>query len=83
MRYRAKVEVRLKQSHSDPEGETTAKSLRDLRYMVEQVRVVKVFELVFEADSLPGAKKLVEAMCKQLLANLVKDDYQYTVVEAE
>ena len=83
MRYRAKVEVRLKQSHSDPEGETTAKSLRDLRYEVKQVRVAKVFELVFEAGSLLGARELVEEMCKRLLANPVKDDYQYDVVEAE
>lgn len=83
MRYRANVEVRLKQSHSDPEGETTAKSLRDLRYAVEQVRVVKVFELVFEADSLLGARELVDEMCNRLLANPVKDDYQYDVVEAE
>ncbi len=83
MRYRAKVEVRLKPSHSDPEGETTAKSLRDLRYAVEAVRMVKVFELVFEADSRQAAGVVVDEMCQRLLANPVKDDYQYTVVEAE
>jgi phosphoribosylformylglycinamidine synthase PurS subunit len=83
VRYRASVEVRLKQSHSDPEGETTAKSLRDLRYAVEAVRVVKVFEIVFEADSRQEAGALVDEMCQRLLANPVKDDYQYDVVEVE
>ena len=83
MRYRAKVEIRLKLGHSDPEGETTAKSLRDLRYRVEEVRVVKVYEIAFEADSLRGAEERVEEMCRRLLANPVKDDYRYDVVEAE
>lgn len=83
MRYRAKVEISLKPGHSDPEGETTAKSLRDLRYGVEEVRVVKVYEITFDADSLRGAEEQVEEMCRRLLANPVKDDYHYDVVEAE
>ena len=45
--------------------------------------MVKVFELVFEADSRHAAGALVDEMCQRLLANPVKDDYQYTVVEAE
>jgi phosphoribosylformylglycinamidine synthase len=83
MRFRAHVEVRLKPGHSDPEGETAAKSLRDLKYGVERVRVVKVYEVIFNADSLLGAKEEVEEMCRRLLANPVKDAYNYDVVEVE
>jgi phosphoribosylformylglycinamidine (FGAM) synthase PurS component len=34
MKYRARVEVSLKQGHSDPEGETTKKALLELNYPV-------------------------------------------------
>ncbi|MCW4038317.1 MAG: phosphoribosylformylglycinamidine synthase subunit PurS [Candidatus Bathyarchaeota archaeon] len=83
MRFQAHVEVRLKPSHSDPEGDTAAKSLRDLKYGVERVRVVKVYEVTFEADSLQRAQEEVEEMCRRLLANPVKDAYHYDVVEVE
>ena len=83
MRFRAHVEVRLTPGHSDPEGETAAKSLRDLKYGVERVRVVKVYEVTFDADSLQRAEEEVEEMCRRLLANPVKDAYHYDVVEVE
>jgi phosphoribosylformylglycinamidine synthase len=83
MRFQAHVEVRLKPGHSDPEGDTAAKSLRDLKYGVERVRVVKVYEVTFEADSLQRAEDEVEEMCRRLLANPVKDAYHYDVVEVE
>ena len=83
MRFRAHVEVRLKPGHSDPEGETAAKSLRDLKYGVERVRVVKVYEVTFDSDSLQRAEEEVEEMCRRLLANPVKDAYHYDVVEVE
>jgi len=81
MKCRARVEVRLKPGHSDPEGETTARSLRDLKYGVEEVRVFKVYEITLDADSLKRAEAEVEDMCRRLLANPVKDDYRYDVVE--
>ena len=83
MRFQAHVEVHLKPGHSDPEGDTAAKSLRGLKYGVERVRVVKVYEVTFEADSLQRAQEEVEEMCRRLLANPVKDAYHYDVVEVE
>ena len=83
MRFQAHVEVSLKPGHSDPEGDTAAKSLRDLKYNIERVRVVKVYEVTFNADSLQRAEEEVEEMCRRLLANPVKDAYHYDVVEVE
>jgi phosphoribosylformylglycinamidine synthase PurS subunit len=83
VRYRAHIEVRLKPGHSDPEGETAAKSLRGLKYAVEQVQVVKVYEVTLEADSRQHAEDAVDEMCRRLLANPVKDAYRYDVVEVE
>jgi len=83
MKYRAKVEVGLKPRHSDPEGETTKQSLSELNYPVESVGVSKIYAIALEAKSLGEAKKMVEDMCKRLLANPVKDNYSFEIEEAE
>ncbi|MBS7624510.1 MAG: phosphoribosylformylglycinamidine synthase subunit PurS [Candidatus Bathyarchaeia archaeon] len=81
MRYVARVEVSLKPGHSDPEGETTRDALVELKYPIESVRVSKVYEIIFEAESIDEAKVKVEEMCRRLLANPVKDDYKYSIEE--
>ncbi len=83
MRYRARIEVRLKPGHSDPEGDTAAKSLRGLKYAVKAVHVVKVYEVTLDAGSLQQAEAAVDEMCRRLLANPIKDVYRFDVVEAE
>ena len=79
MLCKARVEVSLKPGHSDPEGETTARSLRELTYPVRDVGVSKMYTITVEADSRRRAKALVEEMCKRLLANPTKDDYAFKV----
>ncbi len=83
MRYKARVEVRLKPGHSDPEGETTAQSLSELSYQVESVGISKVFDILIRAKSFSEARKKVDEMCKRLLANPVKDEYRFKIEEAE
>jgi phosphoribosylformylglycinamidine synthase PurS subunit len=83
MMYRAKIEVGLKPGHSDPEGEMTGQSLRELKYSVKSVGVSKVYEVYFEANSREEAAKQAEEMCKRLLANPTKDDYRFEIEEAK
>jgi len=83
MMFKARVEINLKKGHSDPEGETTARLLRELGYSVEKVSVSKVFYITLEADSKSKAESQVEEMCRRLLANPTKDDYVYTVEEGK
>jgi len=83
MRYIARVEVSLKPGHSDPEGETTKNSLVELNYPVRDVRVSKVYTILLEASSVRDAERMVEEMCRRLLANPVKDDYKIYVEAAE
>jgi len=82
MKYHAKVEVGLKPGHSDPEGETTKQWLSELNYPVNVVSVSKVYDIVLEAKNLSEAKKIVDDMCKRLLANPVKDNYSFKIEEA-
>jgi len=79
MLYKARVEVSLKPGHSDPEGETTARSLRELAYPVRNVGVSKMYTLTIEADSKKKAEEHVEEMCRRLLANPTKDNYTLKV----
>lgn len=81
MKYKVRVEVSLKPGHSDPEGETTARLLKELGYHVETVNVGKVYSIIVEADSRKEAENKAEEMCKRLLANPTKDNYVITVEE--
>ncbi len=81
MKYRLRVEVALKPGHSDPEGETTAQLLKELGYKVETVNIAKVYVIVIQASTTAEAKKKAEEMCKRLLANPTKDEYQITIEE--
>jgi len=83
MRYRAKVDVGLKPGHSDPEGETTRQALVELKYPVNSVGVSKVYEIALETKSLAEAKRLVDEMCRRLLANPVKDNYRFEIEEVK
>ena len=77
--YLAKIEVSLKPGHSDPEGEMTAQSLKELKFSVKKVNVSKVYTIVFEAESKEKAQKSVEEMCRKLLANPIKDNYSFNI----
>jgi len=81
MRYRLKIEVSLKPGHSDPEGETTARLLKELGYKVEKVNVGKIYTAVLEAESRKEAKVKAEELCKRLLANPTKDNYAIVIEE--
>jgi len=83
MEYLARVEVRLKLGHSDPEGETTKKALLELNYPVEAVNVSKVYTIRLEASSLKNAKQKVDEICRRLLANPVKDNYKFEIEEVK
>ena len=81
MKYRAKIEVSLKIGHTDPEGETTQRLLKELGYSVTTVSVSKVYNILIETATVKDAKAKAEEMAKRLLANPTKDNYTITVEE--
>jgi len=81
MKFRARIEVSLKPGHSDPEGETAARLLKELGYKAEAVSVSKVYNVLLKAQTPKDAKAKAEEMCKRLLANPTKDNYTITVEE--
>ena len=81
MRFKARIEISLKLGHTDPEGETTARALRELNYAVRTANISKVYVLTLEAKSKSQAKTQVEEMCRRLLANPTKDNYKFEIEE--
>ena len=73
---RARVHVRLKAAVLDPQGKAIGNALASLGFTgIGEVRQGKLIELeLAETDPL-RARARVEAMCKELLANPVIEDY--------
>jgi phosphoribosylformylglycinamidine synthase subunit PurS len=76
----ARVIVTPKPVVNDPQGITVKQGLATLGFReISDVRVGKYIELNLEANSEHEARERVEAMCKQLLANHVIEDYRFDI----
>ena len=72
-----KVIVTLKNGVLDPQGKAIQQTLNGMNFSnVEEVRQGKFFEINVNENNEEKAKGQVEEMCKQLLANLVIEDYK-------
>ncbi len=81
--YSAEVVITLKSVVNDPQGVTVRAGLKSLGFgQVKDVRVGKHLRIGLEAPTRRDAEAAVEAMCRQLLANSVIEDYRFTVAEA-
>ena len=78
---KARVTVTLKTGVLDPQGKAIVGALDSLDFKgVESVRQGKVFDLVLNDLPLDEAKKQLTAMCEQLLANTVIENYQIVIL---
>jgi phosphoribosylformylglycinamidine synthase len=78
--YRARIVVTPKPVVNDPQGITVAAGLRRLGFgEVEDVRVGKYIEVTVAAEAESAVKRRVEAMCQQLLANGVIEDFRFEI----
>jgi phosphoribosylformylglycinamidine synthase len=69
---------------NDPQGLAIRDGLRRLGYAeVEEVRVGRYVQVWLQAPDAATAEQRVAAMCEQLLANPVVEDYRFTVEPAE
>jgi phosphoribosylformylglycinamidine synthase len=73
---KARVHVRLKAGVLDPQGKAIGNALASLGFTgVGEVRQGKLIELDLAEADRARAHAEVEAMCRQLLANPVIEDY--------
>ena len=79
---KAKVHVMFKEGVLDPQGKAVGHALAALGFQgVDEVRQGKYIELDLDEASPEKARRSVEAMCKQLLANTVIETYAIDITE--
>jgi len=74
----------LKAGVLDPQGKAIGNALAGLGFTgIEEVRQGKLIELDLAETDPVRAREQVEAMCKELLANPVIEDYAIDIAPAE
>jgi phosphoribosylformylglycinamidine synthase len=74
----AVVYVKLKEGVLDPQGSTIKRALGDMGYKgIEEVRSGKVFEITLNSRNKEETEKLLDQICKKLLANPVIERYNF------
>ena len=68
----------------DPQGKAIEKSLNQLGFsQINSVIQGKLIEIEIDSINENDAQKIVEDASKQLLANLVIEDYEITIIKDE
>ncbi len=76
--YLARVYITLKPTVNDPQGLTIKGALHDLGFQnVRNVRAGKYMEIRIEEKDLNKAKRQLQEMCRQLLANPVIENFRF------
>ena len=76
--FKAKIEVTLKKSVLDPQGQTVLQALHALGFKgVRDLRVGKHFELVLNSGDQKAAEAEVKHMCDKLLTNPIIEEYNF------
>ncbi len=79
---KARIIITLKPGVLDPQGKAVQHALGALGFSgVEEVRQGKFIEITLAETDRAAAEKQVEAMCRQLLANMVIEDYRFELFE--
>jgi len=78
---KALIKITLKGGVLDPQGKAIENALAGLGFAgVNEVRQGKFIEVDLAETDAAGARKLVERMCKELLANTVIENYAYELL---
>lgn len=80
--YKATINVTLKKSVLDPQGQTVLHALSTLGFKeAKDLRVGKFFELTVDEADKTRAEARIREMCDKLLINPVIEEYSLTMKE--
>ncbi|MBX2951378.1 MAG: phosphoribosylformylglycinamidine synthase subunit PurS [Leadbetterella sp.] len=83
MKFKASIDIMPIKEILDPQGKAVLLGLKNLNIKnIDDCRIGRHIELVLEAGSEAEARESVENACKQLLANLIMEEYTFTLSEA-
>ena len=78
--YIAEIDIMPLKEILDPQGKAVKLGLHNLRMdAVGDVRIGKHIRLEVDAADETNARELVDAACRQLLANLIMEDFTFTL----
>ncbi|MEC7960821.1 MAG: phosphoribosylformylglycinamidine synthase subunit PurS [Pseudomonadota bacterium] len=81
---KALVKIMPKKGVLDPQGKAIEKSLNQLGFsQINNVIQGKLIEIEIDSINESDAQKIVDDASKQLLANLVIEDYEITITKDE
>lgn len=79
---KAKIHVTLKKGVLDPQGKAVGHALESMGFKgVRDVRQGKYIEIDLAEATKAAAQEKVEAICRDLLANAVMEDYEIEIEE--
>jgi phosphoribosylformylglycinamidine synthase PurS subunit len=80
MKFIAQIDVMPKKEILDPQGKAVTGSMKNIGLSeITNVRVGKHISLEVEAASEVEASEKVDRACKQLLANLIMESYEFKI----
>jgi phosphoribosylformylglycinamidine synthase PurS subunit len=78
--FQAEIDVMPKKEILDPQGKAVTGSMKNLGLAeIQNIRIGKHISLQIEADSAEIAHEKVELACKNLLANLIMESYNFKI----
>jgi phosphoribosylformylglycinamidine synthase len=81
MKFLASINIMPHKALLDPQGKAVTGSMPNIGLpYVSNVRIGKHITLDIEAKNEEDAKEMVETACTKLLANLIMESYEYTIV---
>lgn len=82
-KYIASIKIMPHKELLDPQGKTVARNLKNIDiHTVQDVRIGKQIEMMIDAADQQEAEKVTDLACKKLLANLIMETYEFSVVPA-
>ena len=84
MEYLVEIRVVPRRGILDPQGKAVHGALTTLGFVgVEEVHVGRLIRILLHAEDAALAEERAIAMCRQLLANPVTEDFEVSLVEHE
>ncbi len=83
MKFKAHINIMPHKELLDPQGKTVTKNMKNLDINgVEDIRIGKRILMTLEADNQEDAKAKVDKACKNLLANVIMESFEFELEEA-
>lgn len=80
MKYLAEIDIMPHKELLDPQGKTVSNNMKNLNISgVEDIRIGKHITMTLEAATEDEAKEKVDTACKKLLANMIMENYTFSL----